>query len=243
MNVGNARWDVISFVALNIAVDGTLTEVFVVVRNDGPVDHLCSPSAEMAVMGEGDRNLGTFYLSFDGQVQDVLGIALTCIPPGQIGIGYGNTSGAVAVGSATEIRYVFNGDAYSSARPWADVRNEGSAVVDPFGGGSFWALRGALRHVSGNAIRNPEVTVLPMVDGLPIARLQSIELVTVRPGDSLAYTTTSTETRFVEYLAAIDYRAPPSVVLDTPELRAAVASRDRRAAIRDANAARRGTRL
>ncbi|MCB9594611.1 MAG: hypothetical protein H6719_17895 [Sandaracinaceae bacterium] len=222
---------------ITVTPTGDLTEAYFVVRNDDPLLSLCSVSGEVAMIDASGGSLGSFFVSYDSQVMEAFGIALTCIAPGGIALGYGNASGSALLDRVAELHYVFNGDGYDTTVPYADVRNEGLAVIDPYGGGMYWALSGTLRVVTGS-IRSPDVTVFPIVGGLPIDDLGHIELATFGAGDRLPYTTTAAETMFSEYFVTVDYRAPSPVVADTPELRRAILDRDRRDAIREANRAR-----
>lgn len=240
VNVGHESWNIVTFETFNIVVNdtGSLTEAFFVVRNTDPVLNLCSVTGQIGLFDAAGNGLGTIWMSYDSRVMQIFDFAVTCIPPGEIALGYGNASGALRLDDVAEIRYVFSGDGYEDAVPYGVVNNENMQVVDPYGDGTFWAVSGTLEVVSGN-ITNPDVTVFPRVGGLPIARLFDVNLGDFRPGDRIDYRTTAIETMFTDYWFTLDYREPSAIVVDTPEARRLLENRERRRRIRDENEARR----
>lgn len=240
VNVGHESWNVVSFEAMNIVVNdtGSLTEALVVIRNNDPVVALCSVSGTIGLLDANGAGLGSFFVSYDSRVMQIYDIVLTCIPPGGIGLGYGNASGAARLEAVAEIQYQFNGSGYEGVVPYGDVRNENMEIVDPYGDGSYWVVSGTLRVVS-DTILNPSFTVFPKVGGRPIDKLSDINLGTYGPGRRIDYRTTSAQTMFSDFWSALDYRAPNAVHADTPEVRQVLVDRELRQRIRDENEARR----
>lgn len=242
-NGGDPSWDVMSFVALNIVADevGRITRVFAVVRNDDPSLTLCSLSPDLHLIDGSGTDLGFIGLVVTGAPM-VTSLVASCVPPGGIGLAYGNTSGALDLSTIARLEVTWWGSGSTTAVPYADVANEGQAVIDPYGGGSYFALEGTLRVVSGT-VHNPGVFVFPMVDGLPMDQLIERQLGDFGAGSTLPYTTTATQTPFTEYLVALDYRDPSPIYGDGPELREALGARDRFDSIREANERRDLVRL
>ncbi|GAB5544690.1 MAG: hypothetical protein SangKO_044500 [Sandaracinaceae bacterium] len=239
VNVGHPSWDVMELQAFNIVADdiGRITEIFMVVRNRDPVLTICSISLDIDVLDGSGTRMAFIGLTFDGQPMETSLVA-ACVPPGGVGLGYGNASGVLDVPRVARLDMTWFGAGSETARPYGDVRNEGETIVAPYGGETFWAVEGRLRIVSGR-IRNPAVTVLPLIDGLPVDQLRDITLGDFSPGQMFDYTTTAHEGRFTEYLSALDYRDPYPVVAETPEGQEALRAFERRQRVRDEGQRRR----
>ncbi len=242
-NGGDPSWDVVVIEALNIVSDevGRITNVYGIVRNEDPTLALCSLSPDLHLYDASDTDLGFIGLTVTGAPMQT-SIVASCVDSGEIGLVHGSISGVLDLSTIARLELIWFGSGSDTAVPYGDVTSEGEMIVNPFGGTRFFAVEGTVR-VSAGMIRNPGVEVMPIVGGLPIARLTDRMLMDYGPGSTYDYTTTSVEAAFTEYRLALDYRAPSAVHEDTPEVRAAMAARDRFDAIRSANAARALPRL
>lgn len=237
-HVGHESWEGLSLQALNIVPSetGRITQIYTVIRNDDPTLALCNLTLDIDVMDDAGSQIAFLGLTVDGEPW-IDTIVSSCIPPrGGLGIGYGNASGVLDLSRVAELRYVWFGYGSETARPTHAIRNEGARIVAPYGGDTHWAVEGQLEVVEGR-VRAPQVTVMPIVDGLPVNELIHIELGNFSAGQRIDYQTTAHEGLFTTYLSSVRYREPPSITVDSPEAPAEREARERHDQRREAQRA------
>jgi hypothetical protein len=244
MHVGHSDFNLLTLVSHNLIQNPTtgFQELLLVVRNDNPTLTFCSVISRFEFFDASGTSITWLTATFDGEPRRAFGVEANCIPPGVVGLGYANASSSLPVDDVARIDYYFNGAGSTAADNVniATVTDEGRTIVDAYGGGTYWALRGTLRVVSGS-IHNPDVTVFPIDGrGLPYDSLGDIELLDVYAGSSWPYETTAAESRFTDYLIAHSYRGTGApVLIDSPQTRAALGQRDRYEALRNEQRVRR----
>ena len=248
MHVGHPDWNLLTLVSHNLVQNPStgFEELLLVVRNDHPTMTFCSVTSRVEFFDASGTSITWRTGTFDGEPRRSFGVDAGCIPPGVTGLGYANSSWSLPIGDVARIEYFFNGAGSSGSDvvTIATVLDEGRTIVDPYGGGTYWALRGTLRVVSGS-IHNPDVTVFPIDSrGLPFDSLSHIELVDVLAGSSWPYETTTAKSPFTEYLLAHSYRGTGApLVIDSPGARIALEQRDSFEALRSEAHSRRIHRL
>jgi len=247
-HVGHPDWNLLTLVSHNVVQDPVtdFEQILLVVRNDHPSVTFCSVRFRFEVFDASGTSITWRSGTFDGDPRRIFSIDAGCIPPGTLGLGYGNSSWSMALEDVASIQYSFQGSGGTApdVRPIATIANENRTIVDPYGGGMYWAVDGDLRVVSGS-IRNPDVTVFPLdARGLPFDSIGQIDLISLYAPATWPYTTTAVQATFTDYLLAHSYSGTSSAVaLDTPEARDAAAQQDAFDSVRqEAQARRRAAR-
>ncbi len=243
-HVGHSDWDFITVVSHNLVQDAAtdFEQLYVVIRNDHPTNTFCSMILRFEFFDAAGASITFRTGGIDGIPRRIYSIDTDCLPPGGIGLGYGNSSWSLPIEDVARIDFTFSGSGATPidvSEPANGVVNEGLAIIDPYGGGTFAAVRGTMRVVRGS-IRNPDITVFPIdARGLAYDELTDIELITVSTGSTWPFTSTGA-TPFTEYLFAYSYSSGSAPLLrDTPEVQAAIAQRDQHALVRNEMRARR----
>jgi hypothetical protein len=230
-HVGHADWNPLTLLQHSVVqdTDTDYEQILIVVRNDHPTVTFCSVVFRLEFFDSSGTSITFRTGTIDGDPRRIFSTDANCIPPGAIGLGFGNSSWQVPLERVARIEYYFNGSGGSGAdvRTIAVVTDEPASIVDPYGGGIFSAVRGGWR-VIGGSLRSPNVTVFPLDGrGLPYDNLEQIDLIDVYAGSTWSFTTTATEIPFTSYLSARSYRGTSSfAVVDTPEVRGALEARD-----------------
>ena len=134
-----------------------------------------------------------------------------------IALAYGNSSTLHRLDDVTRIEVTYSGFGGTAGyRTFAVVTHEAQSIVDPYGGGLYYAVQGTMRVASGTIV-NPDITVFPInTAGMPLDRIQDIELLTLRGPATWNYRTTGYEGTFTSYRYVTSYRSPSSVLPATP---------------------------
>ena len=195
---------------------GRLEEMLVVIRNDGTLT-LCSVLISASLMS-GAGSIGSHTGTMDATpLVSPSGFSSDCLRPGDIALAYGNSSTLHRLDDVTRIEVTYSGFGGTAGyRTFAVVTHEAQSIVDPYGGGLYYAVQGTMR-VSSGTIVNPDITVFPInTAGMPLDRIQDIELLTLRGPATWNYRTTGYEGTFTSYRYVTSYRSPSSVLPATP---------------------------
>lgn len=218
-DTSHSDWAPVRITAFNVMQNEATNfeEVLVIIENTSRTETFCTVSATFLLKDASGATLTTSNTIFDGSPRTLFGSGANCLPPGEQALGYGNASRLTPLDRVTRIDFSFRGIG-GDTTVFATVVDEGVMIVDPFGGGTYSALRGSMRVTSGS-LQSPSITFFPLdSNGLPIARLNWIEITTLRTGATWPFTTTTTQLPFTRYVVAHAYRPTSSgIVIDSPE--------------------------
>ena len=95
-HVGHPDWNLLTLVSHNVVQDPVtdFEQILLVVRNDHPSVTFCSVRFRFEVFDASGTSITWRSGTFDGDPRRIFSIDAGCIPPGTLGLGYGNARAA-----------------------------------------------------------------------------------------------------------------------------------------------------
>jgi hypothetical protein len=125
---------------------------------------------------------------------------VNCIGPDQVGItGDVALSSALDIAEVASLEFALEGLLMDDAVPAADIAVSGLTVTERFGSNAF---SGTLHNDSSETVEDPRVTVFSLNDvGRPLGSGMAIELISMSPGGTWAFETTTVDDVGTDWVA------------------------------------------